>query len=160
MNSLFPAIKKLQSLTLYNHHVNYYNFRTHTSPIIELKQKAWCPQRDKRQWVLPNMLARITTIWSDAALHFYIFTVSVLNVNLFECPAEAWRIICGSLHKSISKTLHSCAGAKSLRPSVSSGHRDGHGYKQHPWAATSLQEEKGVPREGAQHQQFYQLPKN
>lgn len=35
------------------------------------------------------MLAVITTIWSDAVLRFNIFSISVLNVDLSEGPAEA-----------------------------------------------------------------------
>lgn len=160
MNRLFPAIKKkLQSLTLYNHHFNYYNFRTHTSPIIGLKQEVWCPQRDKWQWVLSHMLAIIITIWSDAVLRFHIFSIGVLNVNFSEGPPEAWRIISGSLCRSVSSTPCSPAGTRGLKTSTSSGHRGGHSHEQHPWAAAALQGEQDAPREGAQHQQLYQLPK-
>lgn len=34
------------------------------------------------------MLAIITTIWSDAVLHFYIFSFGVLNVKLSKDPSE------------------------------------------------------------------------
>lgn len=147
-NRLFPAIKKkLQSLTLYNHHFNYYNFRTRTSPIIGLKQKVQYAQRDKWQWVLSHMLAIITTIWSDAVLHFHIFSTGVLNGNLSEGPSEAWRIIPGFLCRSISNTLSSYEGMSSLKTSTSSCHRGSR--ELHPWAAGALQGEWDAPREGA-----------
>lgn len=115
----------------------------------------WCPQRDKWQWFLSHMLAIIMTIWSDAVLHFYIFSIDVLNVKLSEGPSVACRIISGSQHRSISSTWCSFVEMKGLKSSTSSGHRGGH--KQHPWAAAALQREQDAPREGAQHKQLYQL---
>lgn len=151
MNRLFPAIKnkkkKLQSLTLCNHHFNYYNFRTHTSPIIGLKQKVWCPQRDKWQWVLSHMLAIITTIWSDAVLHFCDCSIGVLiAANFSEGLSESWKT-----------TLSSPYGTRALTQRCGVG---GHSCAELPWASTAPQGEKGSHREGAQCQQPYWFPKS
>lgn len=93
------------------------------------------------------MLVISTTIWSDAVLHFYIFSFGVWNVNLSEDPSEGLEDCI-----SLPAQKHFLYSPVSWRDEeLENVHlqppRGDHSHKEHFQAAPALQEKQ----EGAQH---------